>query len=273
MKKSLLIFSLFLLYACTSVPLTGRKQFAPMHSSQMLALGQQSYAQVISESELSNSSKYKNRVRKVGNGMSIAIEQFFIEKNQADVVDHFEWEFNVIESDVVNAWCMPGGKIAFYEGIMPICKNRDGVAVVMGHEIAHAIAQHANERLGQQLAVQLGGLTLSAALQNKPRITQQLAMTAFGIGAQVGYVLPYSRMHESEADEMGLYFMALAGYDLYEAPKFWRRMLKNSKNGQRPPRLLSTHPMPEQRIKRLEALIPKVLRDIENIEQSGSIGH
>jgi predicted Zn-dependent protease len=152
---------------------------------------------------------------------------------------------------------MPGGKVAFYTGIMPICKDDNGVAVVMSHEIAHAIAQHGNERMSQQLTTQMGGVALQVAMQDQPAQTQALAMTAFGVGSQVGVLLPFSRTHESEADKMGLYFMTLAGYDPYEAPRFWERM--NAGAGGSPPEFLSTHPNPSTRIANMQQWIPEAL--------------
>jgi predicted Zn-dependent protease len=141
-------------------------------------------------------------------------------------IDGYAWQYNVIVSDELNAWCMPGGQIAFYEGIMPVCQDDNGVAVVMGHEIAHAIARHGNERMSQQLAIQMGGVALSEALKTQKETTQQLALLAFGVGSTLGVQLPFSRTHESEADEMGLYFMAMAGYDPRTAPAFWERMIE-----------------------------------------------
>ena len=153
---------------------------------------------------------------------------------------------------------MPGGKIAFYTGILPVCKNENGIAVVMSHEIAHAIAKHGNERMSQQLALQLGGMALSQALKEKSETTMQLAMTAFGIGSQLGVILPYSRSHEKEADELGLYFMAMAGYDPREAPLLWERMIEAG-SGSGTPEFLSTHPNPQKRINHLERIMPKAM--------------
>jgi predicted Zn-dependent protease len=170
----------------------------------------------------------------------------------------------VLEEDILNAWCMPGGKIAFYEGIMPVCEDETGVAVVMGHEIAHAVAKHSNERLGQQLLIQLGGMALAEALEKEKEVTQQLALAAFGLGAQVGVILPYSRKHEKEADELGLYFMAMAGYNPQEAPGFWQRMLDKSKGQQRPPEWLSTHPNPQSRIRDLNRHMDKAMEYYRN---------
>ncbi len=172
-------------------------------------------------------------------------------------MEGYDWQYNVIVSEALNAWCMPGGQIAFYEGILPVCEDENGIAVVMGHEIAHAVAQHGNERMSQELALQMGGIALSEALKTQKEETIELAMLAFGVGATVGVQLPYSRTHESEADELGLYFMAMAGYDPQVAPLFWERMEKMSSN--RPPEFLSTHPDPTNRIANLNRMMPKAL--------------
>ena len=157
---------------------------------------------------------------------------------------------------------MHGGKVVFYTAILPICQDESGIATVMGHEIAHAIAEHGGERLSQSLLVELGGLGLQAALQSKPQLTQQLAMTAFGIGAQVGVLLPFSRLHESEADHMGLIFMAMAGYNPNNAVSFWQRMA--AQGGGAPPEFLSTHPSNETRINDLKKLVPKAMQYYKN---------
>ncbi|MGC9342944.1 MAG: M48 family metallopeptidase [Bacteroidales bacterium] len=250
---SLLIFSV----SCSSVPLTGRKQFVAIPSSQMMSLSQESYNQVLQENKLSTNTNYVNMVKSVGKKMSVAVEQYLVENNMKASAEGFEWQYNVIVSDQLNAWCMPGGQIAFYEGIMPVCEDEAGVAVVMGHEIAHAVAKHGNERMSQQLLIQMGGVALSEAMKNEKEQTMQLAMLAFGVGTTLGVQLPYSRTHEREADELGLYFMALAGYDPRTAPIFWQRM--DAKGGERPPEFLSTHPDPSNRIKDIEKNIPKAL--------------
>jgi len=258
MKRSIFssILAVFFLVACSTVPLTGRKQLNLIPSSQINSLSFQSYRDVLKESKLSYNQEQVALIRKVGKNLSYAIERYLTDNGMADEIDNFKWEFNLIEDDdMVNAWCMPGGKVAFYTGIMPICQDEQGVAVVMSHEIAHAIASHGNERMSQQLAVQAGGTALSVALQNQPQETQQLAFAAFGLGSQVGVLLPYSRSHESEADELGLYMMAMAGYDPNEAVPFWQRM--NKGGGERPPELLSTHPAPETRIQHIQQTVPK----------------
>lgn len=257
MRKIILLISLAILAACATVPMTGRNQFIAIPSAEINALGIDSYNQVVKEEGLSGNQDYVRQVRRVGVRITEAVETFLTQNNQQSRVENYDWEYNVLASDQLNAFAIPGGKIAFYEGIMPVCQDDDGVAVVMSHEIAHAIARHGNERMSQALVVNMGGIALSEALSTKPQMTYDLAMTAFGIGAQVGVMLPYSRLHESEADELGLYFMALAGYDPRTAPGFWTRMME--KGGDRPPEFLSTHPDPETRIKDLERHMPKAM--------------
>lgn len=254
------IFSTFLVvllvFSCQRVPLTGRSQFTPLPESQILSLSFQNYNEVLKSNQLSNDQEDVQMIRSVGEKISSSVENYFREKNLTDRIDNFRWEFNLIKDDnMVNAWCMPGGKVAFYTGILPICEDENGVATVMSHEIAHAIAKHGNERMAQQLAVQLGGTALSVALSEQPETTQRLALSAFGLGAQFGVLLPYSRQHELEADELGIYFMAMAGYDTSDAINFWQRMA--SQGGSRPPEFLSTHPAPENRINNIRETIPK----------------
>jgi predicted Zn-dependent protease len=197
-------------------------------------------------------------VRRVGRKIAEAAEGFLRDLGRESQIENYEWEYNLIEDDkVVNAWCMPGGKIAVYTGILRFTKDETGLAVVMGHEVAHAIAGHGNERMSQALLANMGGLALSVALSSKPKQTREISMIAFGVGATVGVLLPYSRLHESEADRMGLMFMARAGYDPRAAVPFWERM--NEKGGPRPPEFLSTHPAPASRINNLKAYIPEAL--------------
>ena len=197
-------------------------------------------------------------VRRVGGRIAQATEEFFRESGMADEIKNYQWEFNLIEDDkTVNAWCMPGGKVAVYTGILPVTQDETGLAVVMGHEIAHAIAKHGNERMSQGLLVQLGGMGLSAALGSNPSATSQIFMAAYGAGAQLGILLPYSRVHESEADRIGLILMAKAGYDPRQAIPFWERM--NARAGARAPEFLSTHPAPESRIENLRNYMSEAL--------------
>ncbi len=255
--RKLIIIALLYLVSCSVVPMTGRKQFIAIPSSQMIALSNGSYAQVLEESEMSTNQHYVTMVRTVGAKLTVAVEAYMKENGLEAALEGYDWQYNVVVSDQLNAWCMPGGKIVFYEGIIPVCQDEAGVAVVMGHEIAHAVAKHGNERLSQQLAVQMGGAALSEALKTQKQETMELAMLAFGVGAKVGLELPYSRTHETEADELGLYFMAMAGFDPRVAPVFWERMDQNS--GELPPEFLSTHPHPANRVENLNRLMPKAM--------------
>jgi predicted Zn-dependent protease len=170
----------------------------------------------------------------------------------------FEWEFNLVDDKAVNAWAMPGGKIVVYKGILPITKNDTGMAVVMGHEIAHIVAKHGNERMSQQLVVQMGGMALDVAMKEKPEQTRAIFQQAYGVTTQVGVMLPYSRKHEYEADKLGLVFMAMAGYNPESAIKFWEKMM--AQGGAKPPEFLSTHPSDENRIAELKKYLPEAMK-------------
>lgn len=259
MRKYLLISSLLILGACKTVPLTGRKQVSLIPGSQMNAMAVNQYQQVLSESKVLRGTPEANMVNTVGQKISQAVEQYLRQKGHAEMIKDFKWEFNLIEENVANAWCMPGGKVAFYTGILPICQDEAGIAVVMGHEVAHAIANHGSERMSQGLIQQYGGVALQVAIKEQPEKTQGLYMAAYGIGSQYGAMLPFSRLHESEADEMGLVFMAMAGYDPREAPKFWERMAANS-GGSQPPEFMSTHPSNQTRIKDLNANMGEAMK-------------
>jgi predicted Zn-dependent protease len=256
MKK--LIFLLLILgFACAIAPITGRKQFVIIPADQMLSLSADSYTQVLKEIKLSANQKYNTSVRNVGTKLTAAVRQYMKQNGTESSIEGYQWQYAVLVSDEVNAWCLPGGQIAFYEGIMPICKDDNGIAVVMGHEIAHAIAQHGNERMSQQMAIQLGGVALSEALKTKKETTQQIALAAFGVGSTLAVSLPFSRTHEYEADELGLYFMAMAGYDPRNAPVLWERMIALGGSGT--PEFLSTHPDPTNRIREMKRKMPKAL--------------
>ena len=255
---SVVSFSL-LIYSCATVPVTGRRQLDFIPDATMLSMSLQEYEQFLKGHTLSTNSQQTQMVKQVGARIQKAVEQYFVEQNMQDELKNYAWEFNLIESEEVNAWCMPGGKVVVYTGLLPIAKDDTGLAVVMGHEIAHAIAKHGAERMSQLLLVQMGGIALSEAMKTKPEQTRQLWMTAFGLGAQLGAILPYSRLHESEADYLGLVFMAMAGYDPHNAVDFWERMAQNKK-GQAPPEFLSTHPSDQTRIKKIQEEIPKAMQ-------------
>jgi predicted Zn-dependent protease len=249
---------LILWSGCSSVPVTGRKQLTIVSASEMNSLAATSYKETLATSKLSTNVQQTAMVKRTGERISKAVEQYMSEKNMSSALSGFQWEFNLIDDPSINAWCMPGGRVAFYTGILPLCQDEAGIAVVMGHEIAHAVANHSSERMSQEMMVQFGGTALATVLQEKPQQTQQLALTVFGVGSQLGAILPYSRLHEFEADRLGLIFMAMAGYDPYEAPKFWERMQALSGGGA-PPQFLSTHPSDAKRISELNAAIPEAM--------------
>lgn len=251
------IFIVFLFNSCSKVPFTGRRQFKAVPNSSLLSMSFSNYSQFLKENKVNSVSEQAQMVKNVGAKMQTAVTKLMTQnKKYKKRISGFKWEFNLVEDKTVNAWCMPGGKVVFYTGIMPVCEDETGVAVVMGHEIAHAIASHGNERMSQGLATQLGGIGLAVAVQNKPKETQNLFMTAFGIGSQVGVILPFSRLHESEADKMGLIFMAMAGYDPSKAIDFWQRMDKMSGSGGTP-EFLSTHPAHNTRIANIKKWLPE----------------
>jgi predicted Zn-dependent protease len=245
---SLLVLLLFAA-GCATVPITGRRQLTIIPAGEMQTMSFSQYDQVLAESQLSQDAEATARIKSIGARIQGAVEHYFAEQGMSDRLSGYAWEFNLIDSDQVNAWCMPGGKVAFYTGILPVCGSDAGIAVVMGHEIAHAIAEHGNERMSQGMILQMGGMALSEAVKNKPEQTQGLYMSAFAVGAQFGAMLPFSRKHESEADHMGLIFMAIAGYDPHEAPRLWERMAANGGAGV--PEFMSTHPSDETRIRQL----------------------
>jgi predicted Zn-dependent protease len=243
--------------ACTKVALTGRNQLNIIPDSEMMSMSYRQYALVLKESKLSADSAQVERVRRVGARIQRAVEGYFAGLGQSGKLKDYRWEFNLIESDEPNAWCMPGGKVAFYTGILPICRDDAGIAVVMGHEVAHAVAEHGAERMSHALLAQMGGMALSAAVAEQPEQTQALWMGAFGLGAQFGVLLPFSRTQESEADHLGLIFMAKAGYDPQAAVEFWQRM--SAKGGAAPPEFLSTHPSDDTRIRKIQEHLPEAL--------------
>ena len=258
-KAHCILLSLFLLVSCTTVPITGRKSLNLVPSSELVALANQQYSDVLKKSRLSNDTAKVQMVRNIGTRIAAASERFMIESGRESDIRNYKWEFNLIEDDkTVNAWCMPGGKVAVYTGILPVTQDENGLAVVIAHEIAHALAKHGDERMSQAMLVQLGQVGLSLALANQPAATQQIFMSAYGVGANVGYILPYSRVQELEADRIGLNLMAMAGYDPNAAIPLWERMSKMG--GPRSPEFLSTHPAPESRIEKIRELIPEAMQ-------------
>lgn len=250
--------------SCSTVPITGRRQIVIVPESQLLAASTDNYHQLINSSKLSKDPQKVEMVKNVGRRIASSAEKFMRENNMEEELKNYHWEFNLIEDDAtVNAFCMPGGKIAVYTGILPIAKDENGLAVVVGHEVAHAIANHGGERMSHLLLTKLGGIALSTALSTQPALTQQLLMSAYGAGSQVGILLPYSRSQELEADHIGLILMARADYDPREAIPFWQRMSKLEEQG-RPPEFLSTHPAPEKRIEDIRNELPEAMKYYKN---------
>jgi predicted Zn-dependent protease len=261
-KVQILIISLIslslLIISCSTVPLTGRSQLNMISDSEMLAMSFQQYDEFLKHTTLSKNQAAANMVHQVGTNIQHAVEQYLAQNNLSDHLKGYDWEFNLVEDSLVNAWAMPGGKVVVYTGILPITQDETGLAVVLGHEVAHAIAEHGNERMSQQLLQQAGAVGLMVAMKDEPVQTQALWMGVYGVGTQLAIMLPYSRTHESEADRMGLIFMAMAGYDPNAAPAFWERMAAG-KDGE-PPEFLSTHPSSETRMDDLKSWIPEAMQ-------------
>lgn len=247
-----------LLAGCATVPVSGRSQLSLVSEGTMVSMAADQYAQVKKSTPLSTDKQQTAMIQNAGRRISVAVETYLKANGMGDRVNDFAWEFSLFQSDEVNAWAMPGGKIAFYTGIMEACGDETGVAVVMAHEIGHVVARHGAERFSQQLLTQLGGVALLVALNEQPAKTQALWLGAYGAGATLGLILPYSRTHEYEADKLGITFMAMAGYDPREAVNFWIRMQNSSKGG-KPPEFLSTHPSDANRIQRIKAELPAAM--------------
>ncbi len=244
-----------LVAACSVVPLTGRRQMLLVSDSEVLSASLTQYNNYMRQAKRSSDKAKTAKIVRVGRRIAAATEEYFRQNGMESELKNFSWEFNLVKSDQRNAFCMPGGKIVVYEGLLDLTPTDDDLGVVLGHEVAHAVAKHSNERMSQQLVAQYGTAILDAALSKKSAATQQLASTIFGLGAQVGVILPFSRKHESEADYMGLVFMTMAGYDPSVAVGFWQRM---SQGGSSVPEVLSTHPSDASRIAAIRRYLPEM---------------
>lgn len=254
--KSIVIFSLIAV-ACSKVPITGRKQLKLIPSADIQAMSYQQYGEFLQAHPLSRDGKKVTMIKRVGKKIQKAVEKYMEDHGKSKWLEGYEWEFNLVEDPAQNAFCMPGGKVVFYTGILDVCQDELGVSVVMGHEIAHAVGRHGNERMSQGMVQQLGISALATALKTKPAATQKIFMQSVGLGAQFGVLLPFSRKHEAEADHMGLIFMAMADYDPRAAPKFWERM--KAMSGESVPEFMSTHPSNDNRIKNLNEKMAEAL--------------
>jgi predicted Zn-dependent protease len=245
--------------ACSTNAVTGRKQLSLVSEAQLQEMAKTEYRSFLSQNGAvnPNSSRDAEMVKRVGSRIAAAITNYYTQNGMGDVVAGYQWEYNLVNNKEANAWCMPGGKIVVYSGLLPITQNEAGLAVVIGHEVAHAVAQHGSERMSQGLLQQLGGMALSVALANRTAQTQNLFMQAYGVGSNVFGVLPHSRGQELEADKLGLRYTAMAGYNPREAVALWQRM--QAQGGNRPPEFLSTHPNEANRIQQLQAIMDETI--------------
>jgi predicted Zn-dependent protease len=252
--------ALSLMVSCSRNSITGRNQLSLYSEADIQSMATTQYQQFLTENKVVSASGNKDAemVRRIGQRLVTAINSYYSQKGLSSELEGYKWEYNLVDSKEVNAWCMPGGKIVVYTGLLPITQNEAALAVVMGHEIAHALAHHGNERMSQASVQELGGQALNVALANKSAAAQSIFMGAYGIGSQVGALLPFSRKQELEADKYGLIFAAMAGYNPQEAISLWERMAAAG-GGSKPPEILSTHPAEATRIEKLKALMPEAL--------------
>ncbi len=253
-----IIASALIFAACTKNVVTGRKQLNLIPEKELVGMSLTEYDNFLKQNKrLPDNDSRVIEVREVGNKIKQSVEQYYQNKGISKELEMYQWEFNVVDDKIINAWCMPGGKVVVYTGILPVTQDEKGLAVVMGHEISHALAKHGNERMSQAMLAQFGQVTLAVALSQKPQETRNLFLAAYDVGSGLT-LLKYSRNQEAEADKMGLIFMAMAGYDPEYAIEFWKRM--SSIGGQKPPEILSTHPSDETRIKLIQEFLPEAKR-------------
>lgn len=257
-KRSFLIivFAALTMVGCKTNPFTGEKNLNFVSNAQLFPMAFQQYDQFLAENKVVTGTSEANMIKNVGQKIVTASERYLNAHGYQGYLNDFAWEFNLVQDDAVNAWAMPGGKVVFYTGILPIAKDETGIAVIMAHEVAHALADHGAQRMSAAQLQQLGAVAGGIALSGKSEQTQQIFAQAYGLGTQVGVMLPFSRSHETEADRIGLTLMAIAGYDPAEAANLWRRMAAQA-NSAAPPEFLSTHPANETRIKNLTAWAPE----------------
>jgi predicted Zn-dependent protease len=258
MRIALLLIISIIISSCSKVPITGREQVHLLPASDINSMALTQYQQTLQQSKVINGTPDAALVEKVGRNISNAAIQLMNQLGESDRISGFKWEYHLLDSKEVNAWCLPGGKIAVYSGLLPITKDEVGLAVVLGHEVGHAIAEHGNERMSQGLIAEMGGMALDVALSSKPEQTRELYGQAYGLGAEYGALLPFSRTQESEADRIGLVLMAIAGYDPNTAIGLWERMKAQSQGA--PPEFMSTHPSDEHRIEDIKSHIPEAMK-------------
>ena len=248
-NKIVAIGALALFLSCATNPFTGKKTLALVPNSQLFPTAFAQYDQFLTENNVVTGTSDAQMIQRVGQRIAVAAERWLTANGYQGYLDDYQWEYNLVNDKTVNAWCMPGGKIVFYTGILPIAQNETGIAAIMGHEVAHALANHGQQRMSAGMLQQLGAVAGNVAIQDEQ--TRNIFNQAYGIGSSVGVMLPFSRSHETQADEIGLYLMAIAGYNPDEAAELWKRMKANS-GGQAPPEFLSTHPSNDTRISNLQ---------------------
>jgi predicted Zn-dependent protease len=253
-KIIFLVVFVFLIVGCSSVPITGRSRVNFVSDAQVLPASFAKYKGFLLENKVSTNTVMINQIKDIGKNISEAVDRFMRANNMVSEADSYKWEFNLIEDKTINAWCMPGGKVVFYTGIMPICANDNGVAAVMGHEVAHAFAKHGQERMTNSYGQKIGSLLVGLGTSGNSEESQQMWNTVYGVGSGLG-MLKYSRVHEQEADRLGMVFMIMAGYDGAEAAEVWVRMREKA-NGKSQPEILSTHPSNASRIQDLKTYLP-----------------
>jgi predicted Zn-dependent protease len=249
-----MIGSGLLLSNCSTVPITERKRVNLVSDEEILPASFAQYEGFLKENKLSSDLKKTEEIKTVGKNIAIAVDRFMRANGMTTEANNYRWEFNLVEDESMNAWCLPGGKVVFYTGILPVCQNVDGIAAVMGHEIAHAFAKHGQERMTSAYGQQLGGIAVALGTSGQSADTQVLWNTVYGISSGMG-MLAYSRTHETEADKLGMVFMTMAGYNPEEAIRLWQRMKEQSKGGA-PPEFMSTHPSNDTRIQNLKTYLP-----------------
>lgn len=249
--KNLLIFiiCLSLFFSCATVPYSKRKALILFSLDEEIALGEKAFNEFMKKAKVSDDEKNFELIKKVGQKIAKVAEQ-----------PKYKWEFVLVEDKTINAFCLPGGKVVFFSGILPLCQDEDGIAVVMSHEVAHAVARHGAERMSQGLIAELGENILLSAISNKTPQAQRAILTAYGLGANIGVLLPFSRKHEYEADYIGLILMAKAGYNPNKALEFWQRMLKSQEGKGQIPEFLSTHPNDKKRIENIKKHLLEALK-------------
>lgn len=253
--KIVLGLFLALVFSCAKNPFTGKSTMALVPNSQILPMAFQQYSQFLSENKVITGTSDAKRVETIGTKIKVAAERWLSANGYTDYLNGYEWEYKLVDDATVNAWCMPGGKIVVYSGILPVTKTDAGLATVMGHEVAHALANHGQQRMSASTLQQVGAVGVAVATGGQSSEQQALWMQAYGMGSQLGGMLPFSRKHESEANMIGLTLMAIAGYNPDEAVPFWERMAASS-GGQEPAEFMSTHPSNATRIANIKSLIP-----------------